>query len=154
MAAPVGSRTSGQWQQPARQINGGGGKERAGESGAASGGRGRDSAPAFLFSHRRRRRSHAVSRLRRHHRRDERGTVVATAGTKGVDEERKKRCKPDREERTEARGWAGLAPRGGERACVCAQLQRRRGQQPRRPDLGALDAFPEDDGGGGPNGLK
>nr|XP_050034915.1 uncharacterized protein LOC126531436 [Dermacentor andersoni] len=38
------------------------------------------------------------------------------------------------------------------RACVCVQLQRR-GQHPRRPDLGALDAFPED-GGGGTNGLK
>lgn len=63
----------------------------------------------FLFSHRRC--SHAVSSQRRHHRRDERGSVVA--GTKGVDEARKKkkRCQPDREERTEARGWAGLAPR-------------------------------------------
>ncbi|KAH6930869.1 hypothetical protein HPB50_020073 [Hyalomma asiaticum] len=47
------------------------------------------------------------------------GCMLPPTGTKGV-EERKKRCnaKPDREERMEARGWAGLAPRGGERTCV------------------------------------
>lgn len=46
---------------------------------------------------------------------------------------------PDSEEevaRAGETGWAGLAPQGGARG-------RRRGQQPRRPDLGALDAFPE-----------